>query len=136
MSTTEMKKSKNLHTVDSEESIFLQNKKQKADLIKPTLFCSSKEKNQSNNAQDVQTKKRRRHYNDEVIHSNHIKKKQSTDIDKMFRSNQTENKQIVVDIESYLEAISETNHNFDFTRGMDCARYEITQKILKCLHLS
>jgi hypothetical protein len=93
MSTTEMKKSKNLHTIDSEQSIFLQNKKQKADLIKPTLFCSSKEKNQSNNAQDIQTKKRLRHCNDEVIHSNHIKKKQTIDakLDKMFRNNQTEN---------------------------------------------
>ena len=135
MSTTEMKKSKNLHTVDSDKSIFLQNKKQKADLIKPTLFCSSKEKNQSNNAQDVRTKKRRQHCNDEVIHSNHIKKKQSITVDKMFRINQTENKRII-DIESYLEAIGEKPRILDFTRGMDCARYEITQKILKCLHLS
>ena len=135
MSTTEMKKSKNLHNVDSKESIFLQNKKQKADLIKPTLFCYSKDKKQSNNAQDVRTKKKRQHCNDEVIHSNHIKKKQSIAVDKMFCSNQTENKQII-DIESYLEAIGEKPHNLDFTRGMDCARYEITQKILKCLHLS
>ena len=138
MSTTKMKKSNNLRTIDSEQSIFLPNKKQKADLIKSTLFCYSKEKKQSNNAQDVQSKKRRRHCNDEVIHSNHIEKKQAIDakLDKLFRSNQTENKEIIDDIESYLEAIGEKPHTFDFTRGMECGHYEITQKILKCLHLS
>jgi hypothetical protein len=106
-----------------------------------------KTKNQSNNTQDVQTKKRRycnidssywdAFFPDKDTHSNHIKKKQSIDakLDKIFRSNQTENKQIV-DIESYLEAIGDKPHNLDFTRGMECARYEITQKILKCLHLS
>jgi hypothetical protein len=84
-----------------------------------------KTKKQTNNTQDVQTKKRRRHCNidsywdaffpDKDILSNHIKKKQAIDD---------------------IEAIDEKPHNLDFIRGMECARYEITQKILKCLHLS
>ena len=110
-----------------------------------------KTKNQSNNTQDVQTKKRR-YCNidlsdwdaspDKVTHSNHIEKKQAIDVDKILSNIQKKNKQIVA-IESLLEAFDEkpcnlnltVGRNLDLTVGHKWSHCEVTLQILKCLNM-